>query len=76
MSDMYRLCKLILKCILRFSVFTLPFPSKLCPLNDCKSIWYNTVQIKQCICFLDTLHAAVQSVPKLGRTSELKGQNE
>jgi hypothetical protein len=31
---------------------------------------------KQKVHFLDTLHAAVQSAPKLGRTSELKGQNE
>jgi len=68
-------CELILKCILRFSVFTPPFLSTLCPLNDCKNIWYNTLKIKH-VCFLDALHAAVQSAPKLGRTSELRGQNE
>jgi len=69
-------CKLILKCILQFSVFTPPFLSKLCPLNDRKNKLYNTLQIKQYVCCLDTLHAAVQSAPKLERTSKLKGQNE
>lgn len=56
MSDMYRLCKLMLKCILWFSVFTPPFPSKLCPLNEFKNACCDTLQIQQYVCFLDTLY--------------------